>query len=142
MSNQPWEHLTSVLVDTGVFIHWFRGDRYAQHFFRDPDRTIYYTKVTRKELLHEPIRTSEAVRIKAFLNRFRLINPDEQIAGRFSELLQKYPYLQMHTPDALIAATAWEKKLPLLTLNTRHFTPITEIVVVQFIPTSVDDVSD
>ena len=142
MSKQPWEHLTSVLVDTGVFIHWFRGDRSARHFFRDPERTIYYTKVTRKELLHEPIRASEVARIKAFLNRFRLVNPDEQIARRFSELLQKYPYLQMHAPDALIAATAWEKRLPLLTLNTRHFAPITEITVVQFMTTSASKVSD
>ena len=98
MINQSWEHLTSVLVDTGIFIHWFHGDRDAQRFFRDPERTIYYAKVTRKELLREPIRTSEATRIKAFLNRFRLINPDDQIAARFSELLEKYAYLRAHPP--------------------------------------------
>lgn len=134
MSELSWEHLTSVLVDTGVFIYWFRGDREAQRFFRKPDRDIYYAKVTRKELLREPIRVSEANRLKAFLNRFRLINPDEQIAARFSELLRKYEYLQAHPSDALIAATAWEKHLPLLTINTRHFVPIQEIAVHRFLP--------
>lgn len=139
MSNQSWEHLTSILVDTGVFIHWFRGDRDAQRFFRDPGRTIYYAKVTRKELLRDPIRTSEVIRIKAFLNRFRLINPDDQIAARFSELLEKYTYLRAHPADALIAATAWEKNLPLLTVNTRHFVQIGELEVVRFVPTSLSE---
>src|SRR5438034_4925735 len=134
MSKQPWESLTSVLVDTGVFIHWFRGDYNAQHFFRTPDRTVYYAKVTRKELLREPIRAAEAARVKAFLGRFRLVNPEGQIAARFSELVRKYVYLRLHPPDALIAATAWEKNLPLVTTNSRHFVPIAEITVIRFVP--------
>ena len=81
MNEQPWQQLTSVLVDTGVFIAWFHGDRYAQEFFRDSRRAIYYTKVTRKELLREPIRTTEALRIKTFLARFRAVNPDDFIAA-------------------------------------------------------------
>jgi len=141
MSNptQPWEQLTTALVDTGVFIHWFRGDRYALQFFRDPQRTLYYAKATRKELLREPIRTAEATRIKAFLNRFRLVNPDDQIAVKFSELVQKYGYLRMHPADALIAATAWDKNLPLLTSNTRHFLAIEEITVIRFTPASFSE---
>lgn len=139
MSEQPWEQLTSALVDTGVFIHWFRGDRYVQRFFRDPERTIYYAKVTRKELLRQPIRASEATRIKAFLNRFRLVSPDDQIAARFSQLLQKYAYMRAHPPDTLIAATAWEKNLPLLTSHARHFIPIEEIAVIRFFPAPMSE---
>jgi predicted nucleic acid-binding protein len=139
MSEQPWEQLRSTLVDTGVFIHWFRGDHNAQRFFRDPERTIYYAKVTRKELLREPIRASEATRIRAFLDRFRLVSPDDQIAARFSQLLQKYAYVRAHPPDALIAATAWDKNLPLLTTNARHFTPIDEIKVLRFFPASTNE---
>jgi len=134
MSEQPWDQLTSVVVDTGVFIAWFHGDRYAQDFFRSAQRIVYYAKVTRKELLREPIRASEALRIKTFLSRFRLVSPDEHIAARFSELLQKYAYLRMHPSDALIAATAWSKNLPLLTANIRHFMSIEEITVIRFSP--------
>jgi len=134
MSEQPWDLLTSVVVDTGVFIAWFHGDRYAQDFFRGAQRVIYYAKVTRKELLREPIRASEVLRIKTFLARFRLVSPDEHIAARFSELTQKYAYLRMHPSDALIAATAWSKNLPLLTANVRHFAPIEEITVSRFSP--------
>ena len=89
MSEQPWEDIHTALVDTGVFIAWFHGDHAAQRFFRNPERSLYYAKVTRKELLRKPIRTTEADRIKAFLSRFRLVNPDSQIAARISELLGK-----------------------------------------------------
>ena len=139
MSEQSWEDTHIALVDTGVFIAWFHGDRAAQHFFRNPERSLYYAKVTRKELLRKPIRTTEADRIKAFLSRFRLVNPDTQIAARFSELLGKYSYLQVHPADALIAATAWEKNLTLVTTNSRHFVPIEEISVVRFRPSSLDE---
>ena len=134
MNEHPWEQLTSSLVDTGVFIAWFHGARHAQDFFRDVRRTIYYAKVTRKELLREPMRASESLRIQTFLARFRLVSPDEHIAARFSELLQKYSYLRMYPADALIAATARNKNLPLLTANVRHFAPIEEINVIRFSP--------
>lgn len=133
MSDASWSDVHSALVDTGVFIYWLRGDQTARRFFRDPRRTVYYSKVTRKELLKEPIRAAEAQRVKAFLSRFRPINPDAQIAGRFSELLQQYPALQRHLADALIAATAWEKNLPLITTNPRHFVAIEEISTIRFL---------
>ena len=47
MSEQPWDQLTSVIVDTGLFIAWFHGDSYALDFFRSAQRVIYYAKVTR-----------------------------------------------------------------------------------------------
>ncbi len=93
MSDASWSDVRSTLVDTGVFVYWLRGDRTAQQFFRDPEKIVYYSKVTRKELLRKPIREAETQRVKAFLSRFRLINPDAQIAARFSESLHKYPYL-------------------------------------------------
>lgn len=133
MSDASWSDIPSVLVDTGVFIYWLRGDQTARQFFRDPRRTVYYSKVTRKELLRKPIPAAEAQRVKAFLSRFRPINPDEQIAGRFSDLLQKYPPLQSHLADALIAATAWNKNLPLITTNPRHFVAIEEISTIRFL---------
>ena len=133
MSDASWSNVRSALVDTGVFIYWLRGDRTARQFFRDPRRTVYYSKVTRKELLRKPIPTAESQRVKAFLSRFRPINPDAQIAGRFSELLQQYPALQHHLADALIAATAWEKNLPLITTNPRHFVALEEISTIRFL---------
>ena len=62
----------------------------------------------------------------------RLINPDPQIVAAYSDLLERYPYLRDHLADALIAASCWAKSLPIVTVNRRHFDPITEIEVVPF----------
>jgi predicted nucleic acid-binding protein len=120
------------LVDTGVFILYFRGDRRAVDFLRQTNAVIYYSRVTRKELLHPPIRARERREVLAFLCRHRLVNPDPQITEGFSSLLEKYPYLRDHLADALIAATAWTKGLEVVTTNPRHFEPIAEIRVRRF----------
>ena len=120
------------LVDTGIFIAWVRGEKAARAFFRHPPGRIYYSKQTRKELLRPHISSSELRKLKRFLSRFRIINPDDAIAQVFSELLTKHPYLKSHLPDALIAATALVKNMTLVTTNPRHFTPIKEINVMTF----------
>jgi predicted nucleic acid-binding protein len=102
------------LVDTGVFVAWARGETAAHEFFHHPPGRIYYSKQTRKELLHPHISSSELRKLKRFLIRFRIINPDDAIAQVFSELLTKYPYLKSHLPDALIAATALVKNMILV----------------------------
>ena len=57
----------------------------------------------------------------------RVLNVDPVIAAAASELLQEYPNDPLRVNDALIAATAWTKKLPLLTRNRKHYEFITEI---------------
>jgi predicted nucleic acid-binding protein len=66
------------------------------------------------------------------LASLQAINPDGPITDAYAELLKRYPYLQNHLHDALIAASAWVKNLPLVTTNTRHFKPIQEINVIPF----------
>jgi predicted nucleic acid-binding protein len=52
---------------------------------------------------------------------------DSTIAAAASELLQKYKRYPLYVDDALVAATAWVKHLPLLTWNRKHYEFITEI---------------
>jgi predicted nucleic acid-binding protein len=52
---------------------------------------------------------------------------DSDISIKYSDLLAKYHERGLQPPDAIIAATAWSKKLPLLTRNRRHFSYIEEI---------------
>lgn len=101
-------------------------------FFRNPAIEIYYSRVTRKELLHRPISDAEKARVLRLLAGLRLINPDNQIAAAYSDLLSRYGYLRVHLADALIAASAWVKNLPLVTTNLRHFQQIREIEVIPF----------
>ena len=53
----------------------------------------------RKELLRPSINSREREEVLAFLQRYRLVNPDPQIAEGFSSLLEKYPYLKDHLAD-------------------------------------------
>ena len=128
-ANPISSRLPSYLVDTDVFILWQHHHQVAHKFFRRPPGLIYYSKQTRKELLHPFLSGRGRRRIIRFVKRFRRVNSDEKIASAFSDLLSRYPYLGYHLGDALIAATAWVKDLTLVTGNVRHFAPIKEIRV-------------
>jgi len=57
----------------------------------------------------------------------KTITIDPDISLKYSDLLAKYHDNGLKPPDAIIAATAWSKKFPLLTRNRRHFSYIEEI---------------
>lgn len=132
MSSPAWLNLPRALADTGVFILWYRGEPKAKLLFRNPNIVIYYSRMTRKELLHHPISDAERERILMLLGTLRLINPDAAVTDAYTTLLSRYPNLRHHLADALIAATAVAKNLPLVTTNVRHFKGIAEIEVVPF----------
>ena len=81
MSSPAWLNLPRALADTGVFILWYRGEPNAKLFFRNPNIEIYYSRVTRKELLRSPISDAERRRISLMLGSLRLINPDASVTG-------------------------------------------------------------
>lgn len=96
---------------------------------------MYCSVVTRKELLGKPGLTStERERIVRLLRVVRVLNVDSVIAAAASELLQKCVSHPLRVNDALIAATAWTKGLPLLTRNRKHYEFIVEIVLADLPP--------
>ena len=123
---------TRYLVDTGVFILYIREHPQALVFFRETLAEIYYSRMTRKELLRPPISTREKEETLTFLQQYRIVNPDPPIAEGFSALLSRYAYLKDHLADALVAATAWKKGITVVTTNPRRFEPIEEISVKRF----------
>lgn len=126
MAHRP----TPLLLDTDIFIDYLNGIARTREILDSPRYRVYYSTVTRKELLAKPgLSSTERYRIRMLLLRHRLIAIDEKIAERFSRLLQKYAHHGLQKADALIAATAWSRKLPLLTRNTRHYQFISEITL-------------
>lgn len=116
-----------VLVDTDVLIDYLNaGDHSA--ILDDPRSRIYYSVVTRKELLaKDGLRASERDAILEVLSRFRMIPLGPAIADRYSRLRREYPSLEKE--DALVAATALVKGLPLLTRNWKHFRRVSGLVL-------------
>ncbi len=84
--------------------------------------------MTQKELLTKPgISETERQAIREELQRWRSIRLSDPIAFRYSELRRIHPTLEKE--DALIAATALVRRLPLLTKNRRHFRIVKELVL-------------
>ena len=100
-----------LLVDTDVCIDHLRGARPL----RAAAGAISYSVITRSELFAG--RTNEA-RVEEFLAPFREIAVDRSIAERAGRLRRGSA---LRTPDALIAATAIEHGLELVTRNLRDF---------------------
>ena len=119
-----------LLVDTDIFIDYLKGIEPARIVLDSPRFDIYYSAWTRKELLGKPgLRDSERIEIGKLLARFRLLPVDDEIADRYWALLQKYKSQGLRQADAIIAATACQRNIPLLTRNQRHFRFIAEIIL-------------
>lgn len=117
----------SLLLDTDIFIDFFNAGRFHA-LFDSSSFTLYYSIVTKKELLTKPgLRENEREAILDELSRCRLITLSESIAARYSELRRQHPSLDKG--DALIAATALVKHLPLMTRNKRHFRMVTGLTL-------------
>jgi predicted nucleic acid-binding protein len=103
-----------LLVDTDVFVDHLRGARRIE-----PGRErILYSVVTRCELFAG--RETEEETIQVLLAPFEEVPLDRPIAERAGRLRRAGG---LRTPDALIAATALEHQLVLVTRNTRDFRP-------------------
>ena len=117
-----------LIIDTDIFIDYLKGISPAKAVFRTKDIDIYCSVLTKKELLSKPgLKDSERKRIISIFRRLRIISIDSDISLKYSLLLTKYHDSHLQPPDAIIAATAWSKKLPLLTRNKKHFSYIEEI---------------
>ena len=120
----------SYLVDTDVLIDWLQGQQWAKVLLQTEGVRFYCSSITRKELFDKPgLSNSERRQIRRLLQVVRVLTVDAVVASAASELLQKYSDQPLRIPDALIAATAWKKNLPLITRNRKHYLFINEIAL-------------
>jgi predicted nucleic acid-binding protein len=106
--------VADVLVDTDVFVSHLRG----AVELRPGRHRLHYSVITRAELVAGNTATDLTVRILA---PFREIPVNRSIAERGGRIARE---CGVRLPDALIAATALEHGLAVVTGNRKHFEPI------------------
>jgi predicted nucleic acid-binding protein len=117
-----------LLIDTDIIIDCLKGIRAARELFRTQNIDVYCSVLSKKELFSKPgLTSSERKRILALLSKMKILKIDADITSKYSILLEKYGENPSSIVDYLVAATAWSKRLPLLTRNRKHFIHIREI---------------
>ena len=120
------------LLDTNVLIGILKRWSGLQGLLDPGFRPLYCASLSRRELFQKQgLSTAERWAIHRLLSDLRILYPDPAILDRFDRLRAKYAARTQPSwqGDALVAATAWAKELPLVTLNVGHFRFVEEIVV-------------
>ncbi len=104
--------MPDLLLDTDVFVDHLRGARRI----RQNRARILYSVITRCELFAG--RETDEEQVRRLLAAFDEVAVVRSIAERAGRLRRT---TALRTPDALIAATALEHNLHLVTRNTRDF---------------------
>lgn len=121
--------MAEFLLDSNVAIQHLRGHRPTTELLMRlaAEGLLAVSAITRTEVLAE-MRDAERGATVAFLDALACYPIDRAVADRAGALLRTYRRrgVTLDVPDALIAATALQHDLTLLTYNARHF-PMPEV---------------
>jgi predicted nucleic acid-binding protein len=126
--------LTDYLLDTTVFIDYFRGRQEALTYFNaifNGEVSGAFSVITEAELW-EGLRPGEEQAHEQLLSLLRPVEVDRVIARRGGELRRYFKDQGLGMPDALIAATAETTDAALVTRNQRHFQALQGIIQCEF----------
>ncbi len=125
-----------MIFDSDIFIWVQRGNSKAAKKI-DATQQRYLSIQSYMELLQGAKNKSQHQHIKDFLVEFDfIILPfTENIGHRAAIYIEEYSLSSgMRAGDAIIAATAIENNMPLLTSNVRHYKPINDLTLKAFRP--------
>jgi len=117
-----------MIVDTDIFIDFFRGQQKAIDYFKENQDTVIFSAITEAELLSgkECDNTADREKILHFLSQFEKIPVDNPLVQIAADFRRKYA---ISLPDSIIAASAHVKHIQLITRNSKDFGKIHEITV-------------
>jgi len=124
----------AALIDSDVLIDAARGHLEARTFLNDQNRAFHVqiSTISAMELIVGCRNKIELSQTKRFLEPVRILPVDPNISDTAYSLIQTFTLSHgLMIPDALIAATALENGLTLMSKNTRHFQMIPELEVVR-----------
>ena len=125
-----------MIFDTDIFIWIQRGNSKASRKV-ETARYRYLSIQTYMELMQGAVNKRQQQTIKDFLFEFdfKVLPLTENIGHRAAVYIEEYSLSSgLRAGDAIIAATAVENNLPLLTSNTKHFKSIKDLVLKGFRP--------
>ncbi|MFQ5355564.1 MAG: type II toxin-antitoxin system VapC family toxin [Mariprofundaceae bacterium] len=126
----------TALIDTGVIIWHMRGNEKARHAIYQFDKPAI-SIITQMELVQGLRNKREQVTLRRFLDQFdfTVFPVSETISQRALFLMEEWRLShQMLMADALIAASAIEHGLALLTGNEKHYHFLTMLKLKAFKP--------
>ena len=113
-----------VLVDSDILIQFSRRDVEAAAWLDKTSATakLVFRAVDEMELIVGSRDKTHLKEVRQFLTKFEIIQIDEEISRRASELIELYCLShRLQLPDALIAATALVNGFDLGTINKKDF---------------------
>lgn len=121
-----------LLFDTTILIDHLRGVERTRQCIKSAAGTKWISVVTRAELLAGVFDAEEREHVEALLSVFRVYDITARVAEQGGYFKRDYqPSHGTGLADALIAATVDIHGAQLVTLNTKHF-PMLDDVVVQY----------
>lgn len=124
------------LIDTDVLVWYMRGNEKARAAIREMEKPAI-SIVTQMELVQGLRNKTEQVALRRFLDAydFKRYSVSEAISQRALFLMEEWRLSHhMLMADALIAATAMEHGLPLLSGNAKHYRFLTALELQTFKP--------
>jgi len=121
---------TQLLIDTDVLIDYLRGYSDAVSYVEVQQDRMLISVVTVAELYAGVREGEERSRLERFLRAFEIIPLDPRLAVQGG--LYRRDYSRSHNvglADALIAATAAQRQVSLVTLNRKHFPMLQDVIV-------------
>jgi predicted nucleic acid-binding protein len=111
-----------VLIDTDVLIDYLRGQPQAVSYLEDEEATLHVSAITLGELYAGVREGRERSALESFITAFLILSVEPETAIQGGLLCRDYRKSHgVGLADALVAATAMQHELELVTLNQKHY---------------------
>jgi len=121
---------TQLLIDTDVLIDYLRDYSEAVSYMEARQEHLLVSVVAVAELYAGVREGEERARLERFLRAFEIVPLNLRLAVQGG--IYRRDYSKSHNvglADALIAATAVQRQVPLVTLNRKHFPMLQDVIV-------------